>query len=392
MKFLFQITLMSALLLSFQGCGKKKSGGGSKKPERPPIVTEDLNKTLKDAIMNDDLETAKRAVAEGADVDFRLNTGDTFLTHLIKNNKPNHEAIINLLLENGANTEKKDSEESTPLIIAAKLSRSNIVALLIAHKAQVDEKDAQGNSALMIAIKEKSEEIARMLIAAKANLYIRNVDGASALDLARGSSLNTLADFIATTIQIDQSVPNHSTLLNAIARGDIDAINKLIAKYPEIVKSEEPINPLIAAMRFVEDIPNIGLQMMDILLAAGAPLNGNATDDRRSPLIEAIATDKTVYASLLIGKDADVNKRDDSGWNSLLHAIDVNNLKLVEDVLGKKPERKYTHKMKNGKKVSFAACGFADRVKKRVKKDPAEKEENKEIRKILKCGFYIFTN
>ena len=59
--------------------------------------------------------------------------------------------LVTLLLDNGANPNKTDRDNMTPLLIAAFEGKSPVCEILLENQADVDHTDKEGKSALFAA-------------------------------------------------------------------------------------------------------------------------------------------------------------------------------------------------------------------------------------------------
>jgi ankyrin repeat protein len=103
------------------------------------------------------------------------------------------------------------SRESTPLISAAFLGRTEIAKLLIENGADLNYQNIEGSTALHTAIVFDKTEIANLLIDAGCDLNIKNNSGSTPLHTAaffcRKSVLQSLIDNNA-----DKTIPNNDGL------------------------------------------------------------------------------------------------------------------------------------------------------------------------------------
>ncbi|MDP7560466.1 MAG: ankyrin repeat domain-containing protein, partial [Planctomycetota bacterium] len=125
----------------------RKHGGKTKK---------ELN-VLFDASSTGNLEAAKQAIADGADVNAKNYVKRTPL-HFADNKE-----IAELLITKGADVNAKDDWGETPLHTAAARGHKEIVELLINNGADMNVKDEDGETPLDWAIRGKQAEIADLL-------------------------------------------------------------------------------------------------------------------------------------------------------------------------------------------------------------------------------------
>ena len=115
---------------------------------------------------------------EGADINANKKSGGTTLMEAA--NKRD-EIIVRLLLEKGADVNLKDTSGRTALSIAANIGYETTVRLLLEKGADVNLKDTSGRTALSIAAKEGEEIVVRLLLEKGADVNVKDQDGETAL-------------------------------------------------------------------------------------------------------------------------------------------------------------------------------------------------------------------
>ena len=145
------ITTIAAVLLV--GCGK-------------PQEEKDIQ--LRTTAKMGNIEGVKKAIADGANVNARDNSGNA-LNHATANRMPRadliggHKGIVELLIAAGADVNVKNQRGRTPLYDAAIWDRKDIAKLLFAAGADVNAKNKRGKTPLDEAIKWKHPETADLL-------------------------------------------------------------------------------------------------------------------------------------------------------------------------------------------------------------------------------------
>ena len=116
---------------------------------------------IHDAVTEGNIESVKRHLAAGADV----NAGFVFgMTPLHLAAFEGHKEIVELLIAKGADVNGKDDSGVTPLHFAALNGHKEIVVRFIAKGADVNAKiDDGGRTPLDVAIQRKRTEIADLL-------------------------------------------------------------------------------------------------------------------------------------------------------------------------------------------------------------------------------------
>ena len=93
-----------------------------------------------------------------------------------------------LLLNDGADIESKDSKGRTALITASGNGHTTVTDLLLERGANIDSQDDEGYSALMTACKNGQVQTTSCLLDQYADTSLKNSDGKTAFDLAMESS------------------------------------------------------------------------------------------------------------------------------------------------------------------------------------------------------------
>ncbi|MCE5187042.1 MAG: ankyrin repeat domain-containing protein [Planctomycetaceae bacterium] len=93
-------------------------------------------------------------------------------------------ALVDQLIQNGADVNAKLDDGSTPLILASQRNDSAMIIKLLTLAAGINAQDNSGSTALHYAAAQGYDEIVRILLANKADVTLRNQDGLRAIDLA----------------------------------------------------------------------------------------------------------------------------------------------------------------------------------------------------------------
>ncbi|KAJ1705306.1 hypothetical protein NYO67_12541 [Aspergillus flavus] len=90
-----------------------------------------------------------------------------------------HEGLVRLLLEKGADLKHKSFDGSTPVVYAVTTGHEGILRLLLENGAELEHKDNEGCTAVMLAAKEGHEGIVRLLLEGGADLGHKDDEGST---------------------------------------------------------------------------------------------------------------------------------------------------------------------------------------------------------------------
>lgn len=370
-------------------CGKKAKveNKDKKDQELEPTQGEIYFNALKEierSVTQNDLKSLKQTVAEhpGIDLNQLLHNGDTFLTIAIKND---FREIRNFLIESNVQLEKANINRRTPLMVAALYGRENSVQVLLDRKVELEKKDYLGDTALHMAIKKSNDDIALLLIKNGANVEATDAKDQNSLKLAELHNVPNSFDLIKSIMQIEYGAPDLAGFRSILVQGDIKRLGKVLNRYPNIAQESayESINPL-ALLVDVKDEMN-ALRSAELLINHRANVNGPLNAEY-TPLIKATVARKKGFANLYLRSNANPQLYDKDGKSALIHAVEMNNLELVEMLLSFSAPENYSFR-KDGKKYSFKACDSARSTEKSLT-TKEEKQINKEIKERLDCGFF----
>lgn len=165
-------------------------------------------------------------------------------------------------LERGANVNARSNNGSTPLHIAASLGNKQITELLIDKGADVNAKDRHNRNPLYFAAKYATAKYNRSVAA----LLIVNgaiVDINSAILLG---NIEAAKNYLENGGDVNAKIKGRETLLEmAVARGDLEMVQLLIAKGAKVSNKSFPL--LVAALQ------KGNLEILELLIANGANVN-----------------------------------------------------------------------------------------------------------------------
>lgn len=130
---------------------------------QPPAAASDLY----DAVMRNDVVSVEAAIAEGAAVNARQESGRTAL-HLAA--RSGYSEVGALLLVNGAKVDARNSARLTPLHMAAIWGYRDVAELLIENCANVDAVSVDRSTPLHLAVAGGHRDVAELLLANDASV------------------------------------------------------------------------------------------------------------------------------------------------------------------------------------------------------------------------------
>lgn len=312
-----------------------------------------------------------RALILGANIETRNDEGYTALACAIR---AQHEVIVRILLNEGANIEGWSVYEMTPLHIAAGLDRDvgldlpfdigderdrnlstgfraeAIVALLLHRGADIGVRDHWGNTALLHAVIQGHHTIVRLLLDMGADIEERDKSGDTLLHcavdrdhtavlevlLGRGANMGatdkdgnnpfqraviqghqaTVALLLGWGADIEEKNQAKNTPLHIALDHDHYAIvEKLLDQGADIeAKDKDENTPLHRVV-----IQGNGVTI-PLLLDRGANIEGTAGFGR-TVLHSAVDHDRSTVLEVLLDRGADIEAKDAAGNTPLHHAV-----------------------------------------------------------------------
>ena len=244
-----------------------------------------------------------------------------------------HDALIRgdtdrameLLKHDSALVRSTDASGRTPLHCAAQYGRGEVVRWLLRHKAEVNATAPGGFTPLHLAA---DGDVARMLIRAGADLKLKNSWGRTPLQYAAQMRRATVCEAI-----LDSGYP--ADLSSALMLGKRDLAKKIIKREPNQARQADGGSDLWAnTLPLGIAAANGDKEMVELLLKAGAPVNGGTELPEvgpMTPLCNAVWGNHLEIAELLCQAGADCNVTGGKSYPRLLdYAVEHGAVEMAE--------------------------------------------------------------
>ena len=269
------------------------------------------------ACMNACLDAVKVLVQSGAEVRVTNYDGDTCL---IAASREGHTETVRYLVGLGQVDVDQvgGPDANTALHEAVGKNHADVVQVLIDAGADIEKKDAWGRSPLLLGCKSNVNDVVKVLIRAGADVGARDRDGMTCLMFASAGGFTTIVKSLLcmAEVGVDLVDAEHWTALHqSVANKEEAVIQVLIDAGADVeAKSELVCSPLMMACRAGE------VHIVRMLLEAGARLhiqgNGNIRFDAAARYPKSYAAE----VQELIDSGARIEKWDDRGPSPLVCA------------------------------------------------------------------------
>ncbi|KAJ5391976.1 hypothetical protein N7509_007466 [Penicillium cosmopolitanum] len=237
--------------------------------------------------------------------------------------------LVKLLLQNGADVNKRTEGGLRPIILAAGTDDVSLVEIVLEEGSNPNEQDADGETALHKAIKSKNIAMTKLLLGKGANITTGKAANSSLL-LAADTNDPTLVSLILDKDpSLEEADSNGETALwKAVRLKNLSMVKILLEK-------EANPNPTIKGGTMLHEAVESGdMAMIALLLHNGADPN-IITKTGKFALMQAVASNKGHIVKLLLdnGAKPDLHPKVGRVNTALGRAVRDNNYSLVKLLL-----------------------------------------------------------
>ncbi|XP_049821633.1 poly [ADP-ribose] polymerase tankyrase isoform X3 [Aethina tumida] len=293
-------------IVSLQGytAAQVASENVAKMLQDPPTVSADVECQILEAAKSGDLEQVQRLlvayphIVNCRDLDGRHSTPLHFASGY------NRVAVVEYLLQQGADVHAKDKGGLVPLHNACSYGHYEVTELLVKHGASVNVADLWKFTPLHEAAAKGKYEIVKLLLKHGADQTKKNRDGATPLDLVREGDQD-VADLLR----------GNAALLDAAKKGNLARVQRLVSQ--ENINCRDAQGRNSTPLHLAAGYNNV--DVAEFLLEHGADVNAQ---DKGGliPLHNASSYGHLDIAALLIKYNTVVNATDKWGFTPLHEA------------------------------------------------------------------------
>lgn len=229
------------------------------------------------------------------------------------------------LIKRGENTEIKDKDGKTPLLIAYESENYAMASFLLSKGADINARDNYGLTPVISAARSNNGALMSLAIDSKADIMAKDINGITPLMYTIFSSNeDAVEELLRYNPQAANSIDNNAAtpLVIAVSRGNGRAAQKLIMSGAHINsnKSRRALNVAIGSGN---------LAIAQLLLDKGARVNARDISGT-APIITAASRNDAEAVKFLIRNGARANIKDSSGLTAMDYAKRYDNREIVE--------------------------------------------------------------
>ncbi|KAJ3103796.1 PR domain zinc finger protein 4 [Phlyctochytrium bullatum] len=339
-----------------------------------------------DALAAGDTTTLREILSAGS---FNVESSKDGVCGLQYACRKNLVEVVKILLEFGADHERRDENGKLPIQLSTSLDvwraflgkmRSPIVDLdeavqrghdvsarliLAAEENPVTElskRDNEGNTPLHCAASEGNREVCRVFLCAGAEIDASNPKNETPLLIAaRRSKVAVMQLLLQEGADIEargDGYPRGSTpLLKAAGDGQLEVVRLLLDKGANIESRDSWKNTPLRIAAAKGHLP-----LVQLLVESGADIEGRGWDER-TPLLEAAVCGHLEVARFLLDKGADIESRDEFKGTPLIVAAEKGHLPVVQLLVERRADIEGRGFQERTALLAAASCGQLEVVR-----------------------------
>lgn len=161
-----------------------------------------------------------------------------------------NEAVVKMLLANGAIVGAEDKNNETPLHDAARKGNNVIIETLLQNGASINAVNSKGETALHFAVAGGDIEVIKLLLSSGINIYAKTTDGRTAIDYSNSKEIRVLIEdhikeqqTLVTTSKETKSEPTQTNNAQASSAANNTHSTTTIHKVPLLTPNNSIILP-----------------------------------------------------------------------------------------------------------------------------------------------------
>lgn len=124
-------------------------------------------------------------------------------TQLMRGAQEGHVQVVKMLLQAGAQVNRRNRAHLTALMLAAQRGHAEVCQLLIEYGAELDAMTHQNSTSLLLACKRGNTAVVRVLVTAGCELSVKDSRGRTVRQVAQRREQKELVELLDPSVQID---------------------------------------------------------------------------------------------------------------------------------------------------------------------------------------------